>query len=84
MLLVVDLDPTNTVLREHHDEIVAEYAADDPQAVPDEVLLRRGAADPRRVADSVVWAELARARDTGGPVPQMDDLRSSSASTESR
>jgi hypothetical protein len=84
MLLVVDLDPSNTVLREHYDEIVAEYATDDPQAVPDEVLFRRGASDPQGAADSLVWAELTRARDIGGPVPPMDDIRSSSGSTESR
>ncbi|HWC39004.1 MAG TPA: class I SAM-dependent methyltransferase [Acidimicrobiales bacterium] len=76
MLLVVGLDPTNTVLGDHYDEIVAQYATADPQPVPDEVLQRRGAADPERVADSPAWGELARARDTGGPVPPMDDLRS--------
>jgi hypothetical protein len=76
MLLVVGLDPTNTVLGEHYDEIVAQYATDDPQAVPDEVLQRRGAADPQRVADSLLWRELERTRDTGGPLPAMDHLRS--------
>jgi hypothetical protein len=76
MLLVVGLDPTNTVLGEHYDEIVGQYATDDPQAVPDEILHRSAAADPRKVADSTVWGELARARDTGGPVPSTDDLRS--------
>ena len=76
MLLVVGLDPTNTVLGEHYDEIVGRHATDDPQAVPDEVLERHKAVDPRRVADSAVWEELARARDTGGPVPPMDHVRS--------
>lgn len=76
MLLVLGLDPTSTVLSDHYDEIVAEYATDDPQSVPDEVLHRRAAADPRQVADSPVWGELAAARETGGPVPSLETLRS--------
>jgi hypothetical protein len=76
MLVVVGLDPTSTVLADHYDEIVAEYATADPQSVPDEILHRRTAADPQLIADSPVWAELATARDTGGPVPSFDKLQS--------
>jgi hypothetical protein len=76
MLLVLGLDPTSTVLVDHYDEIVAEYATVDPQSVPDEVLQRRAAADPQSIADSPFWDELATARDTGGPVPSVDPLRS--------
>jgi hypothetical protein len=76
MLVVVGLDPTSTVLADHYDEIVAEFATGDPQSVPDEVLQRRAAADPQLLAGSPFWGELATARDTGGPVPSVDTLRS--------
>jgi hypothetical protein len=76
MLLVLGLDPTSTVLAEHYDEIVAEYATGDPQSVPDEIVQRRAAADPQRVADSPIWGDLATARETGGPLPTVETLRS--------
>jgi hypothetical protein len=76
LLLVLGLDPTSTVLAEHYDEIVTEYATGDPQSVPEEILHRRTAADPQRVAGSPVWGELAAARETGGPVPSVETLRS--------
>jgi hypothetical protein len=76
LLVVLGLDPRCTVLAEHYDEIVTEYATGDPQHVPDEIFHRRAAADPRRVADSPVWGELATARDTGGPLPSLETLRS--------
>jgi hypothetical protein len=76
LLLVLGLDPTNTVLAERYDEIVAEYATGDPQSVPEEILRRRAAADPRLIADSAVWGELAAARETGDPVPLLETLRS--------
>jgi hypothetical protein len=69
MLLVVGLDPTNTVLADHYDEIVAEYGPDDPRGVPEAVLHRRSAADPDLVADLPLWAELAAARTTQAPLP---------------
>lgn len=76
MLVVVGLDPTSTVLADHYDEIVAEYATPDPQSVPDEILHRRAAANPQLIADLPVWAELATTRDTGGPMPSFDKLQS--------
>jgi hypothetical protein len=75
LLLVLGLDPTSTVLATHYDEIVKEYATDDPQSVPDEILHRRDAADPQQVSDSPVWGELATARDTASPVPSLEYLR---------
>lgn len=76
ILLVLGLDPTNTVLAEHYDEIVREYATEDPQPVPDEVLHRSTAADPKLLAQSPVWQQLAEARASGTPVPSVKDLRS--------
>jgi hypothetical protein len=64
LLVVLGLDPASTVLADHYDEIVAEYVADDPQLVPEDVLDRRGTVDPKVVAGSRVWDELAATRDT--------------------
>jgi hypothetical protein len=71
LVVVVGLGPANTTLTEHYDEILAEYVADDPQVVPDDVLHRRAAADPEQLLASSLWAELAAARD-GGPQGQVD------------
>jgi hypothetical protein len=76
LLLVLGLDPTNTALDEHYEEIVAGFATDDPQLVPDDIIHRSTAADPGRVARSRVWRQLAAARDTSGPVPSIETLRS--------
>jgi hypothetical protein len=77
LVLVAGLDPTNTVLTDHYDEIVAEYATPDPQQVPDGVRHRTDAADPEAVLASPVWASLVAARDgddTAGPV-DLESLR---------
>jgi predicted O-methyltransferase YrrM len=71
LLLVLGLDPTSTVLADHHDEIVDQYAADGP--VPEDVLHRRAAADPRLVADLPLWDELAATRTTGA-LPPLEPL----------
>lgn len=76
MLLVVGLDPSSTVLADRYDEIVARYATDDPQQIPDDVLQRRAAADPRLVATLPLWEELVTARTTGAPLPTLEPLRS--------
>jgi hypothetical protein len=65
LLLVVGLDAASTVLADHYDEIVAEIAVPDPQAVPQEVTHRTTAADPAAVLASPLWRELAAARATG-------------------
>jgi hypothetical protein len=66
LLLVIGLDPTSTVLTDHYDEILAEWAVDDPQAVPHEVMHRTTAADPAALLAAPVWGDLAAARTTGG------------------
>jgi Methyltransferase domain len=75
VLLVVGLDPASTVLRDHYDEIVAEYATLDPQSVPSEVLHRKAAADPVAVLASPVWADLVAARDASEVAPDLAPLR---------
>jgi len=75
-LLVLGLDPTSTVLAEHYDEIVKEYATEDPQSVPDEILHRTMAADPKLVLGSPVWGQLIEARENGMRVAAVEDLRS--------
>jgi hypothetical protein len=76
MLLVVGLDPASTVLADRYEELLADLATEDPQQVPEDVLLRRTAADPDLVAGSPIWAELAEARDTGAAAPSLSELRS--------
>ncbi len=66
VLVVLGADPTSTVLHDHYDEIVAEFAVGDPQQVPVEVLERRGSADPSAVLASDVWSRLVAARTSGG------------------
>lgn len=69
LLLVMGLDPTNTVLRDHYDEILAEYVKDDPQVLTPEIENRTTAADPAKVLASSVWADLVAARNSGGGTP---------------
>jgi hypothetical protein len=78
LLLVLGLDPGSQVLATRYKEIVAEYAAQDPQPVPDEVLRRKDAADPELVAKSEVWHELRAAREANmapSPVLNLQSLR---------
>jgi hypothetical protein len=76
LLLVLGLDPANTVLDARYNEIVAEYASGDPQRVPEDVFHRKNAADAKLVADSAVWRELVAGRDGGTPVPSVEAIRS--------
>ena len=50
VLLVLGLDPANTVLHDNYDEIVKEYAVEDPQPVPWERSERHRATWPRRLS----------------------------------
>lgn len=52
LLLVVGLDPDNTVLTDAYDEIMAEFRRPDPQPVPPEVLDRLTVMPPQRLLDS--------------------------------
>lgn len=76
LLLVVGLDPGSNVLAAGYEDIVAAYAARDPQPVPEEVLHRKNAADPKLVAESEVWRELAAGRDSGIASSSLLTLRS--------
>jgi Methyltransferase domain len=77
VVVVAGLDPTSTVLHDHYHDIVAEFATDDPQVVPVEILERRHAAKPGKVLAAPIWAELARIRDRrrGGAASGLDRLR---------
>jgi hypothetical protein len=75
LLLVLGADPDSTVLKDNYDAILAEYATDDPQAVPEEILHRKHAADPARVASSAIWQELAEQRGATSRPEGIDALR---------
>ena len=74
LLVVLAADPTNTVLRDHYDEILAEWVVPDPQRVPPEVLERSGAVEPEALLASPVWGEIARLRGLGMSGAQGRDL----------
>lgn len=59
LLLVFGLDPADTTLHDHYDEIVAEYRRPDPQPVPQELMDRFGVFPPHRVLESDVLDLLA-------------------------
>lgn len=65
LLLVLGADPTNTVLQDNYDAILAEYVTDDPQDVPQNILHRSDAADPFAVLALPVWADLIASREAG-------------------
>jgi len=65
LLLVLGADPTNNVLHEKYDEIIAEFVYDDPQRVGTDFLERKLSADPAAVLATDVWGKLAAARDAG-------------------
>lgn len=77
LVLVVGLDPTSTVLTDHYDEILTEYAVADPQTVPLELIHRKDAAEAKAVLQAPVWKDLRVARRTGGGHP--DSLASLAA-----
>jgi hypothetical protein len=59
VLLVLGLDPDNTVLSDHYDEIMAEYRHADPQPVPEELFDRQGMLPAERVLSSNLWDVIA-------------------------
>jgi hypothetical protein len=63
LLLVLGLDPGNSVLEERYDEIVLGTVTPDPQPVPPEVLERQEAIDPETVLSASFWSVLRDARD---------------------
>ncbi len=60
LLLVVGLDPSNTVLSDHYDEIMAEFRRPDPQPVPQNLLDRTAVQPPQRVLQSGLWGSSGR------------------------
>lgn len=52
LLMVIGLDPTNTVLTDHYDEIVGAFRHPDPQPVPTELLDRLSVVPPTRLLES--------------------------------
>jgi hypothetical protein len=61
-LVVANLDPGSTVLRDAYDELVVEHVTPDPQTVPEATLKRTRAIDPGRLLAAPVWTELRRLR----------------------
>lgn len=74
VLVVLGADPTNTVLREHYDEIVAAWVTPDPQEVPTEIMERQGAVDPDLLLASDLWRTVAR-QGRGGKGAHLDAIR---------
>jgi len=64
-LVVFGADPTNTVLKDKYDEIIAEYVVPDPQKVPETVLERTVAIKPETLIDAAFWKALVNARNRG-------------------
>jgi hypothetical protein len=65
VLLVLGADPRRTTLKDHYDEIVAEYLYPDPQRVSEAVLRRETAVDASSIIRSGVLAGLREARESG-------------------
>ncbi|GAA1853662.1 class I SAM-dependent methyltransferase [Microlunatus capsulatus] len=59
LLAVVGLDPQNTVLVDHFEEILAEFRRPDPQPVPREILDRLSVVAPHRFLEAGVVELLA-------------------------
>jgi hypothetical protein len=62
ILVVLGADPGNAALRDHYDEIVAEWVVPDPQSIPREIIERRNAMAAEELLASELWAELVVAR----------------------
>lgn len=59
LLLVVGLDPLNTVLSDNYGAIMADYRSADPQPVPQELIDRSFVQSPERVLDASFLPFLA-------------------------
>lgn len=61
LLLVLGLDPGNTILADNYDEIMAEFRRPDPQPVPAALMERLTVVPPQRMLDAGFWNVLASA-----------------------
>lgn len=64
-LVVLGFGSGSTRLRDRLDALTAGLQSDDPQTVPEALLLRRSSVDPVRLLALPFWKELAAARDAG-------------------
>jgi predicted O-methyltransferase YrrM len=71
LLLVIGLDPQNTVLADNYTDILAEFRRPDPQHVPAALLDRTAALSPQRVLEANFWEVLSGATTDASP----DDIR---------
>lgn len=67
LLVVLGLDPSNTVLTDNYDAIMAEFRRPDPQPVPPELLDRLSIVPPHRVLAAPFWQALRDAPADAGP-----------------
>lgn len=75
VIVVFGMDPTSTVLKDNYDDIIKEYVVPDPQAVPDETLVRKNAVAPETLLGASFWRQLSRARDLRRPRSTFTQLR---------
>lgn len=61
LLLVMGLDPSNTVLADNYTAILAEFRSPDPQPVPPALMDRLAAVPPERILAAAFWQVLAAA-----------------------
>ncbi|MDQ1045543.1 class I SAM-dependent methyltransferase [Streptomyces sp. V4I2] len=75
VVAVFGADPTNTVLQDNYDKIVDEFRADDPQDVPEEVLLRKNAIQGETLLKADFWPALTKARNLRRPRSAFEPIR---------
>jgi hypothetical protein len=67
LMIVVGLDPADTVLADNYDAIMADHRRPDPQEVPRELLERTTVQSAERVLAAGFWKLLVDHRDNAGP-----------------
>lgn len=82
LLLVTGLDPTDTTLADHYDDIVARFRRPDPQHVPADLMDRLTVLQPEAVLEAEFWEILRTQR--GGPDRMHAELAESLRTTLGR
>lgn len=77
VVAIFGADPTSTVLKDNYDKIMEEYRRDDPQVVPEEVLLRKNAIQGEALLNADFWPALVRARNLRRPRSAFAPIRRS-------